>query len=333
MYLTKLASVQLVLWNIIEKYNINAADVFRAVNLNPALMQQPGTRYPLTKIAELWDEMDRRIHDPCYGLTAATCWHPSHFGTLGYAMLVSKSLRVTLERLLRYHRVISDADFGEIVEDKENGTLVFNLRYRDEGNYSFSREDAALSWIFSVLRINFQHTLEPVSVNFCHSKPACSGKYYEFFQGPVYFDSVKPSFAISLDKVDVILPGHNEELADFNDQIMEKYLESLQQDSLIVHIRKLITEQLPSGNVTVENVATELGYSPRKLQRLLQDEDTTFLKILNNTRMQIAQEYVRDKNTDLTELAFLLGFAELSTFSRSFKRWTGQSPMHFRNAA
>jgi len=53
MYLTKLASIQLVLWNILEKYNEDPEPVFRQVHLNPALMHQPGERYSLRKIAEL----------------------------------------------------------------------------------------------------------------------------------------------------------------------------------------------------------------------------------------------------------------------------------------
>ncbi|HID69578.1 MAG TPA: hypothetical protein EYP35_03755 [Desulfobacterales bacterium] len=106
MYLTKLASIQLVVWNILEKYNEDPVPVFKQVQLNPSLMHKPGTRHSLRKIAELWIETGRRIKDPCFGLTAATCWHPSYFGTLGYAMLVSKSLRVTLERLIRFHTQI-----------------------------------------------------------------------------------------------------------------------------------------------------------------------------------------------------------------------------------
>ena len=333
MYLTKLASIQLVLWNILEKYNEDPEPVFRQVHLNPALMHQPGERYSLRKIAELWQEMGKRIDDPCFGLTAAKCWHPSNFGTMGYAMLVSKSLRVTLERLIRFHRVISDADFGELHEDAKTKSLVFTLQYKDESPYSYGREDAALAWIMSVLRVNFQKTLNPVSVNLTHTKPECSGKYYEFFQCPVHFDKPVCGFSLSLDVVDHILPSGNDEFANLGDQAMAKYLLSIDQGSEIGHIKKIIIDNLPSGNVTVEQVSKELGINSRKLQRSLQEKSTTFSTLLTDTRMDIAKGYIQDKHMDLTEIAFLLGFAELSTFSRSFKRWTGKSPMQYRKAA
>lgn len=332
MHHTKLASIQLVLWNMLEKYNLDPLNVFKKLKMDPAVMHQPGARYPLEKIVELWEELTRIIKDPCFGLSAATCWHPSHFGTLGYAMLMSSSLRITLERLIRFHQVISDADFGELHEDKSKGTLVFSLVYMDEEHYPQAREDAALAWLMSVLRMNFQKELAPVSMSFTHSRPECAGKYYEFFQSPVIFDAPTASLALSLDVVDLSLPARDDEMAMFNENLMTKYLASLDKENLAARVKKIIVENLPSGNVTVETVASVLCIGTRKLQRLLQQEGTTFISLLNETRMEIAKQYVHDKNMDLTEVAFLLGFAEQSTFSRSFKRWTGRSPLQYRNA-
>ncbi|MEJ2333526.1 MAG: helix-turn-helix transcriptional regulator, partial [Desulfobulbaceae bacterium] len=83
---------------------------------------------------------------------------------------------------------------------------------------------------------------------------------------------------------------------------------------------------------SLDNVASVLCVGTRKLQRMLQQEATSFIALLNETRMELAKKYVLDKSMDMTEIAFLLGFAEQSTFSRSFKRWTGQSPSQYRKA-
>jgi AraC-like DNA-binding protein len=330
MHHTKLASIQLVVWRMLEKYNQDPVNVFKKVLLDPVLMHQPGARYPLEKIAELWEEMSRRIKDPCFGLIAATCWHPSHFGILGHAMLVSCSLRITLERLIRFHRVISDANFGKLQEDKNKGTLVFTLMYNDEKPYPRAREDAALAWIMSVLRMNFQRDLSPVSVSLTHSRPVSEEKYYDFFKSPVTFNAPVSSFSLPLDVVDLVLPTKNDDLAEFSDQLMAKYIASLDNITLISRVKKIIAENLPSGNVTLKQVAFVLCLSARTLQRLLKQEATSFISLLNETRMDLAKQYVRDKNMDMIEIAFLLGFAEQCTFSRSFKRWIGQSPSQYR---
>ena len=331
MYLTKLASIQLVNWNILEAYNKDPLDVFTKVRLDPRLMRQPGARYSLDKVADLWEQMDKVIEDPCFGLAAAKCWHPSNFGTLGYALLMSTCLRTTLERLIRFHRVISDAAFGKLIENQDRTTLLFNLTNKDEKQYSPAREDAAIAWIMSVLQVNYQSPLSPVSLSFTHGRPpGCAGKYYELFQGPIIFDAPVSGIELSLDDADRILPSGNKDMAEFNDQAMTKYLLAKNSDPLVSRVTKIIVEHLPSGDATIEKAASELFMSKRKLQRLLQDEGTSFMTILNETRADIAKEYVRNKDMDLTEIAFLLGFSEQSTFSRSFKRWTGKSPSSFR---
>ncbi len=333
MYLTKLASFQLVIWNMLEKYNHDPDEVFRKVQLDPTLMHQPGARYSLQKVNDLWAEVNRRIKDPCCGLTAATCWHPSCFGTLGYAMLASKSLRIGLERLIRFHQVISDVEFGKIHIEKDLGALVFTLLYRDEEPFPQSHEDATLALMMSVLRMNFQQDFTPVFIHFTHSSPRCAGKYYELFHSPITFDSPSCRLALPLNIVDRILPSGNEELVAFNEQMMTQYLASLNGEDLITRVKKIIVEHLPSGDATVENVASELYLSTRKLQRSLQQEHMTFIALLRETRMEIAKQYVQNKNMNLTEIAFLLGFSEQSSFSRFFKRWTGKTPIQYRMTA
>jgi len=113
---------------------------------------------------------------------------------------------------------------------------------------------------------------------------------------------------------------------------MVKYIDSLNNIDLITRVKKIVAENLPSGNASLDNVASVLCMGTRKLQRLLKQEKTSFITLLNDTRMVLAKQYVLDENIDLTEIAFMLGFAEQSTFSRSFKRWTGQSPSHYRKA-
>ncbi|SHO47495.1 AraC family transcriptional regulator [Desulfopila aestuarii] len=333
MHLTKLASIQLVNWNILEEYNLDPFTIFTKVQLDPTLMHHPGARYPLSRIADLWEEMEKVIKDPCFGLLAAKRWHPANFGTLGYALLMSTSLRTTLERLIRFHRVISDARFASLYEETAKSALVFDLSNPDEAPYTAAREDAALAWIMSVLKVNFQRPLSPISVSFTHSRPEeCAGKYYELFQAPIHFDAPAARIELSLNDADRILPSGNKEMLDLKEEVMTGYLEARSEKSLVARVTKCIVEHLPSGDATVEKIASELFVSTRKLQRLLQEEGTSFLTLLNSTRQSIAEQYVQNKNMDLTEIAFLLGFSDQSTFSRSFKRWTGRSPRAFRSA-
>jgi AraC-like DNA-binding protein len=245
---------------------------------------------------------------------------------------MSKTLRDTLERLLRYHKILSDSPLGELQEDKLRGTLSLVALYEGKTARLPFREDSGLAWVVSILRMNYQRDLAPLSVDFTHSRPDCAGKFYEYFQCPINFDAEHTRLTLSLEVAEELLPGSNEELAAFSDQLMARYLNSLSEHDLVTKVKKAIVGHLPSGEATVDKVASDLYMSTRTLQRSLQQKDTSFFALLNEARMELAMQYVSDPNMNLTEVAFLLGFAEQSSFSRSFKRWTGQSPVQHRKA-
>ena len=148
-----------------------------------------------------------------------------------------------------------------------------------------------------------------------------------------YFMGNSTRLTLSLDVADELLPGNNEELAAFSDQLIARYIKSLSEHNLITRVKKAIVGYLPSGEATVDKAALDLYMSTRTLQRSLQQEGSSFHGLLNEARMELAMDYVTDPKMDLTEIAFLLGFSEQSSFSRSFKRWTGKSPAQQRKAA
>jgi len=328
--LTKLASIQHILWEILEEYEIDPDPVFRQVNLDPDLLFEPGARYPLSRVSSLWREMERLIDDQCFGLKTADHYHPSHFGTIGYAMLASSSVRLGLERLIRYHRVVSDARFGELFDDPDNNLMHVKLNWNEEEPWSAAREDAALTFILSSCRLNFKKRLDPRRVELTHNQYKCLGAYEKYFNCRVELDRPAPLLSFSLTDVDKPLRSGDEHLAQYHDRIMEDYISRLSEVRLIRSVQKALVSRLPDGIITVDAVARQLGMSTRKLQRELKLEGTTYQELLNRTRKELAQRYVRDISNDLTEVAFILGFADLSTFSRSFKRWTGLSPSRYR---
>ena len=330
-YATNKASLLLVLWNILESYGIDPEPLFQEMALNPELMRQSGGRYRIDNIDNLWRKASEVIDDPCFGLKAAEVWHPSNLGALGYAMLASNTLRTSLERLVRYLGFLSDEDSMKLDETEEGLrlTLVLSQRNVDKSE----QNDAVLAVTLSMCRMNYIEDLAPVSVTLAHPKPSCSPRFFEYFRSPVLFEAPTYSLTLPIEAVDKILPGSNPQLAELNDQVMIQYLAKLDQDHITQKVKATIIDQLPSGSVTDETVARALYMSSRKLQRQLQSAGTTFNTLLNEIRQDLAQKYIRDQDTSMTEIAFLLGFSESSAFSRAFKRWLGVSPTEYRKAS
>jgi hypothetical protein len=259
MQITNLASVQHILWNILQNHGRNAEEVFRKAGLNPDLMSKPGRRYRIEKTSKLWLEAAAHINDPCFGLSASQNWHPSYLGTLGYTMLASTSLRVALERLIRFHQVVTDHRFATLAEDMDNQTLVFTLVDLRSDIVIPCLEDAVLALIISILRMNYQQELVPVRIGLRHPSPDCNSRYFELFRCPVEFDAPATCMDLPLDAVDSPLPGCNRELAAAGEQLMTDYINSLNDPHLTTRIKKIIAEHLPTGDANVETVADQLS--------------------------------------------------------------------------
>ena len=87
---------------------------------------------------------------------------------------------------------------------------------------------------------------------------------------------------------------------------------------------------LPQAKASATNVAKKLGISPRTLSRKLRDERVAFPEILEETRVALAKRYLVEPDLPVSEIAWLLGYAEVSSFTHAFKRWTGITPREFR---
>ena len=96
-------------------------------------------------------------------------------------------------------------------------------------------------------------------------------------------------------------------------------------------VRALIGESLAGGRVRVEAVASRLSMSRHTLYKRLKEENLTFFDLLDEVRRERAIHYLRQRDRSLVEVAELLGFSELSAFSRAFKRWMGKPPAQFRS--
>ncbi|MCY1413973.1 putative HTH-type transcriptional regulator [compost metagenome] len=97
-------------------------------------------------------------------------------------------------------------------------------------------------------------------------------------------------------------------------------------------MRQAIEVQLPDGVPSADTVAQALHLSLRSLQRHLADEGCRYDSLLDECRQNLALQHLRNANNSLSEISYLLGFADTSSFNRAFKRWTGLSPGQYRDS-
>ena len=116
---------------------------------------------------------------------------------------------------------------------------------------------------------------------------------------------------------------------------VKRYLEPLLAQKDLApgeQVRQLVTDMLASQRASADQVASRLGMNRRTLHRQLARDGQSFSAILNAVRVDLARRYIEDRTLSLGEVAHLLGFSELSGFSRWFRTEFGRSPMSFRKA-
>ena len=322
---THLLSPADILWKVIADYGFDPEPVFAAQGIDYEMLLTPGMRISQLRKERLWADASKLIDDPCFGLTAAKFWHPSHFNALGYAWLASSSLREAIYRVDRYFRILSNMTGTRIVESDTGVSLIVSRTMKQPAHM-----DLSMAVFVSMCRLNIGENFFPVSVDLMHPEPSCSQAYGAFFGASVRFGQKIDRITIAAADADTRLPSGNPYLAGLNDQVLTRYLAELDHQDVVHRVQSVILDKLFSGNVTIEMVAGEIHMSVRSLQRRLQEAGTTFGDVLDQTREELARKYVAEEKMVFSEIAFLLGFSEQSTFSRAFKRWAGVTPTEFR---
>lgn len=95
-------------------------------------------------------------------------------------------------------------------------------------------------------------------------------------------------------------------------------------------VREQVQRNLASGPPSMRVVARQLKMSERTLRRHLTHENTSFRGLVDCARRQRAEHLLRHRRAALSEVSFLCGFHDQSTFSRAFRRWNGMTPGVFR---
>lgn len=317
------------LWKILEFYGQDADRLFRSEGLDPARMQDPNARFPDARVEALWEKAGALISDPCFGLRAARCWHPNMLGALGYAWLASSTLRAAFDRFQRYSRLLADLSDLQLKEAPE-GMSVRLVAARQQEREIPGLVDASLSAILDMCRVNYGETLDPVSVSLRRDQPTCAGQYFAFYRCPVYFSAPVNELILPLEAIDKPLPTSNKQMASMHDQVVAEALARLEEDDIVTRVKAFVIEQLPSGGISEEAAAAAANISTRTLQRRLRENGQSFGQLTESVRQELAMKYILNPGISLGEISYLLGFSEPSSFSRAFRRWTGETPRKMR---
>jgi AraC-like DNA-binding protein len=317
---------------LLEMHGLDAVGIARQAGVDLATIPGPTERIEVDKVDAILRVAIPLIRDPAFGLQAARCWHPANLGVLGHAWLSSSTLRTGLDRLARYSRLVGERGVTEIEASREGVRVRFWAKRGNPAVVAVAAVfvDIAMALLLDMCRMNAGAALRPVAASLRRGKPENAEAYERFFGCSVRFGAEENAFVLSAKDADRPLPSSNKQLAAVFDKLLTEELGRLDKPDVVARCRAGVLEHLESGEMSEVEMAKALHMSRRTLQRKLADAETTYLKLVDDTRRDLALRFVEDPHRSITDITFTLGFSQQSAFARAFKRWTGLSPTEYR---
>ncbi|NBA97193.1 AraC family transcriptional regulator [Pseudomonas sp. R5(2019)] len=328
---TSLASWIRALCKQLDTLGLDSAALCRQAGLDPLLMDDPNAHYPLSGTTRLWEIAVQVSGDPAIGLRMSRFVSPTTFHALGYALVASGSLREVFERIVRYHKVVSDAVEPELARFDDCYCLRLKMPLGSPAP-AFEAIDAFAAIYVRTCRNRLGRDYAPLAVYLRRPEPADPHQWHKVFRAPVHFAADEDRLEFALVDFDCHLDDANPELAHHNETVLDQTLGLLQPLTWERRVRNAIEASLPDGVPSAGDIARDLHLTLRSLQRHLADEGCRYDSLLDECRQNLALHYLRDRSITLIDIGYRLGFADASSFNRAFKRWTGLSPGQYRDS-
>jgi AraC-like DNA-binding protein len=248
-------------------------------------------------------------------------------------VLNSPTIAVALENTARYLRLYNEAATVAFVRSETRGYLHHQLHDVPRHDRRHQHE-YGLTVGVATIRLMAGSDWRPLEVHFEHEPPARTHEHTRVFGAPVLFRCEGNALVMEGEFCDRHVPASDRRLYPILEQYLERQFEtSPADDRFAATIRSAIENAMRDGEPRVGRVASAVGVSVRTLERRLAESGLHYKTLVDDIRRRLALRYLRDHTQTLSEVAYLLGYSELSAFTRAFKRWTGVTPSAHRRAS
>jgi AraC-like DNA-binding protein len=287
---------------------------------------------PLIPVLHLFELSAIELKDELFGLHLGETLPNGSLGLQFFIIATAATLRDAMKACARYVSLTVEAGDVTFTETKTGGhyTWHFKKTLQPRKQYSEFAVAVAVKRISAILGRPFV----ALAVNLESGEPDNLSETHRILGRNITFNSPAASIFIRHDDLNARSATADPYLYRELEKIAEMRLpHPTGTRSMVESISSAILKGLPLGHVSQAEICSVLAMTPRTLQRTLEEHGETYRGLLDKLRRQLAHQMLTESSLPLTEIAFVLGYSELSVFSRSAKQWFGTTPSKLRLAA
>jgi AraC-like DNA-binding protein len=307
--------------------------LFANTGLTAEMLLDPETRVSLLQYGFLAENALRLTGNPALGLYVGRNTGLAQMGMVGFVVQHSPTVGAALETFFRYSGFTAPGWEFDLGVDGPVATLTI-IKTVDTGKYRIFAYEAILAAFDTQARALIGRPFPVIRLGFPYPEPAHAREYRaRFYDVPMHFD--QPACTVQFDAavLSEVVAFADPAAAKLAERYCAQGLPSGEiQHGVVVEVRRVL-ESATGAPPTLAEVARALQTSTRSLRRELQNLGTSFKDILDGWRRVRAEQWMESNSMPLTQLSSMLGFSDVRSFRRAYKRWTGYAPRDFRARA
>jgi len=316
---------------LVASLNGDPAKLLKAANIQPKQLEDVDTLITFESMVSLLELCASELHCPDFGLRLSEQQGLSTLGVLGMLMGKSTSVREAVLAAQRYMAIHSQGEFWRLDESQDLAIISrFNYFYGIESARQYV--ELGFGLCYRLLRLFIGAKFQGARLDFAHSPVSSLSRYRQFFAMEVSFNQEHSAIRFPRTLLDEPLQVFDQS----NRQEMETYIAQLcerHSDDIEHQVRTLIMQTLGIQEHSLEHIASLLNMNKRTLQRKLAQQGLNFKDILTDVRMTLACWQLTSSDMSLTLMSEMLGYTDISAFSKAFKHQLSISPLQFRQQA
>jgi len=312
----------------------NSDAYFKGTNVSYETLMTLDGAIPPNEMAQIYRNAQAISDLGDLGLLVGAQLHISTHGPLGVAAFSAPDLRAALTLFATYSQTRAEFFKVAIKENQEGIRVIFSETFDLDDLRVFILETALIGLLSSISSFVGAGQFKG-QVKFSYSKPSYWQKYHHYFGDNIKFNQATTEIMVSNSILSTPSPVADPVMQQEAVAICERQLKKIKTGE--AGSRVLSTEEAVSalmfenpGKIwSLNEVATKLYISRRTLIRKLDSEGTKFQKVRDELAKKQVATYLSDANLSVESIGHLMGFSDVSSFRRSFKRWFGETPSEY----